>query len=291
MTLNITVAARWLMGMSSDFRLSVNGKPVSDCAPKQVVMHNMSWSGLLCYNGVAHYGSHDTAAWLEEVLQHKWGAQQSQQQVVDVLVHEGSAWLSSIPLEHRRHTFTLITYEDGNPLVHVISNYERLGETNLPAPADRLFHRHKRPRGPKCIVTGQAQAVSGERRKHLEDVLAQQPPAPDDLRLAIAEANRGAAPFAEKDTVSEACVVAYLWRDGSGQMNVYGDVRGEFMPPLFLSGMPLAEQLRAAMAQVGAVGPQSIGGIGWPANQRPDFTQPVAALNAMSISFGPSKLP
>jgi hypothetical protein len=70
-------------------------------------------------------------------------------------------------------------------------------------------------------------------------------------------------------------------------MNVYGDVLGEFMPPLLLSGMPPAEQLRAAMAQVGAVDRRH-----WMAGQqRPNFTQPVAALNAMSISFGPSNLP
>jgi hypothetical protein len=80
-------------------------------------------------------------------------------------------------------------------------------------------------------------------------------------------------------------------KDGSGQMNVYGEAIGEFMPPLILSGMPLAEQLRASMAQVGAVGPQSVGGIGWPANQRPTPGQQFRILGAMSISFGPSKMP
>jgi hypothetical protein len=254
-------------------------------------MHNANWSGLLCYNGVARYGSHDTAAWLEEVLQHEWTVQRTPQQIVDLLIHEGSSWLSTIPDEHKRHTFTLMTYADGNPLVHVISNYERLGESNLPTPADMLFHRHRKPRGPKCIVTGQAQAVTEQRRRQLEDVLAQQPPTPENLRNAIAAANREAAPLAEKDTVSEACVVAYMQRDGSGQMNVYGDVLGEFVPPLMLSGMPLAEQLRGAMDQVGAVGPQSVGGIGWPANQRPQPGLAMAMFGAMSVSFGPSKLP
>jgi hypothetical protein len=74
-------------------------------------------------------------------------------------------------------------------------------------------------------------------------------------------------------------------------MNVYGDAIGEFIPPLILSGKPLAEQLRASMAQVGAVGPQSVGGIGWPANQRPTPGQDFGFLGAMSISFGPSKMP
>jgi hypothetical protein len=194
--------------------------------------------------------------------------------------------LSEIPAEHRRHTFTLITYEDGNPFVHVISNYERPGQPNLATPADALSPRRIKPRGPRCIVTGQARAVSQQRRDHLEDVLARQPPAPDKLRQAIAEANREAAPLAQKDTVSEACVVAYMSRDGSGQMNVYGEITGEFLPPLVLSGQPLAEQMRAAVAQMGATGPHSVDGIGWPANSRPVPGQPL--LGAMSVSFGPA---
>jgi hypothetical protein len=79
--------------------------------------------------------------------------------------------------------------------------------------------------------------------------------------------------------------------DGSGKMNVYGDVIGEFVPPLILSGMPLAEQLRMLMAQQGGGGPQSVGGIGWPANQRPAPGQQFGILGAMSISHGPAKMP
>ncbi len=51
MTLNITVAARWLMAQSSDFRLT--GGEVSDTAQKQVVLHYLDWSGLVA-----------TSAWL-----------------------------------------------------------------------------------------------------------------------------------------------------------------------------------------------------------------------------------
>lgn len=96
-TLNITVAARWLMAMSSDFRLTSDGKPVSDCAAKQTVLQNMGWSGLICYNGVARYRSHDTAAWLEDLLKHEWGEQRSPKQIVELLTNEGNTWLSKIP--------------------------------------------------------------------------------------------------------------------------------------------------------------------------------------------------
>jgi hypothetical protein len=72
-------------------------------------------------------------------------------------------------------------------------------------------------------------------------------------------------------------------------MNVYGDIHGEFLPPLIFSGQPLAEQMKAALTKMGAVGPQSVGGIGWPANRRPTPGQPF--IDAMSVSFGPAKLP
>jgi hypothetical protein len=61
------------------------------------------------------------------------------------------------------------------------------------------------------------------------------------------------------------------------------------MPSLILSGLPLPEQLRGAMAQVSAVGPQSVGGVGWPANHRPQPGQPISMAGMMSVSFGPAK--
>jgi hypothetical protein len=288
-TLNITVAARWLMGMSSDFRLTCDGKILSNCAAKQAVLHNAAWSGLLCYTGVAQYGSHDTAAWLQQLLQHEWGVHRTPAQIVDLLIDEGSEWLRRIPTQYRWHTFTLATYEDGNPFVYVISNFERPGGAYLSTPTEVLFKTRVKPRGPRCIVTGQSQAVSEQQRAALKEVLAQQPPEKERLRLAIAQTNREAAANAHPDTVSESCNVAYLSADGSGQMNVYGDIQGKFDPPLIFSGMPLAEQMQAAMVQMGATGPQSVGGVGWPANRRPMPGQPF--IDAMSVSFGPATPP
>src|SRR3546814_12687434 len=70
MTLNITVAARWMMTQSSDFRLTRGGHLVSDAAQKQVVLHYRDWAGVVCYTGVASAPGHDTAVWLEQVLTH-----------------------------------------------------------------------------------------------------------------------------------------------------------------------------------------------------------------------------
>jgi hypothetical protein len=87
MTLNITLATRWLMLQSSDFRLvrSDTVTPVSETAQKQVVLHYEQWSGLVCYTGVAKWGSHDTAEWLRQVLTHEHG-QRTAQEVVTKIV-------------------------------------------------------------------------------------------------------------------------------------------------------------------------------------------------------------
>ncbi len=149
MTLNITVAARWLMAQSSDFRLThevVDRKTGhmkvvvdSDVSQKQVVLHYVGWSGLVCYTGVAKYGSHDTASWVEKVLGHDDGGQRSPAHIVRLLTERGSVWLRKILPKDRRHTFTMITYEMGKPHVYVISNFERPGQLPHATPADELF--------------------------------------------------------------------------------------------------------------------------------------------------------
>ena len=96
--------------------------------------------------------------------------------IVDLLIDEGSEWLRRIPTQYRWHTFTLATYEDGNPFVYVISNFERPGGAYLSTPTEVLFKTRVKPRGPRCIVTGQSQAVSEQQRAALKEVLAQQPP-------------------------------------------------------------------------------------------------------------------
>lgn len=124
MTLNITTAARWLMSQSSDFRLTavdVNKKRfiTSDTAQKQIVLHYPNWSGLVCYTGIAsfddgHGFKHDTAAWLQQVLEHEPGQKRSTEDVVDLLIREGNTWIGRIPDEYRWHTFTMIAYDEKN---------------------------------------------------------------------------------------------------------------------------------------------------------------------------------
>jgi hypothetical protein len=113
-TLNITPVARWLMAQSSDFRLTsirADGTKAveSHTAQKQFIMHYPQWSGLVCYTGIAKYDDghgfrHDTAAWLQKVLEHPPDQQRSPEDVVGVLMREGNTWLRRIPADKRFHT-------------------------------------------------------------------------------------------------------------------------------------------------------------------------------------------
>ncbi|MFG2785808.1 hypothetical protein ACGFY7_49330 [Streptomyces prunicolor] len=266
MTLNITVAARWLMAQSSDFRLTTQaGVAVSESAQKQVVIQYRNWSGLLCYTGVAKWKSHDTATWLGTALTHKLG-ERSPNDVIGQILDEGSSWLGSVPLTHRRHTFTMITYERAKPNVYVISNFERPNGKSLTTPADSLFCTRVRPRGPRCIVTGYSPAVSQQQSNALKDLLATGPE-PEMLRDAVALASRESSSRA-RGTVGEQCVVAHLCPDGSGEAHVYGNLSAEFLPAMIKSGLNLLPDVQTALGQAGVVGPQRLVGVTWTASEK-----------------------
>jgi hypothetical protein len=263
MTLNITVAARWMMTQSSDFRLTGltrSGVPLSDVAQKQVVLHYFEWSGLVCYTGIARWGRHDTGAWLEDVLTHEPG-QRSARQVVQRLAAEGSKWLSSVPTSYRRHSFTMVAFERRIPHVYVISNFQRGDGRPLSQPLDHFEVDRIRPRGPRCFVTGWADAVTPDQREALQTLLASGTP-PESMRLAVALASRDAAQRA-CGTVGTSCVAAHLLPDGSGEAQVFGNLEGEFIPAMIVTGTNVASFVPPAKTATGASGPTRLVGVTW----------------------------
>jgi hypothetical protein len=258
MTLNITLAARWLMAQSSDFRLTYKKNDgttgfESHNAQKQFVLHYPEWSGLLCYTGIAKYNQHDTVTWLQQVLVHPPDEQRRPLDVASVVASQGSTWLRDIPERYRWHTFTLIAYDKGaRPHVWVISNYQSTDGPDLPKPADKFSISHIGPRSDlRCIVTGWHLAVTPEQKAELEDLLRRKPQ-PETLSDAIALVNRDASisPKA-KDTISKECVVATLLPDGSGEVMVYGDLPKEFLPTFIMNGVDPASAIPEVKAAIG----------------------------------------
>lgn len=246
MTLNITLASRWLMVQSSDFRLTREGTthPVSEAAQKQVILQYFDWSGLLCYTGVAVWGRHNTANWLSSVLSHDPG-HRSISEVIDHLVTDANRWLSDVPPTQRHHSFTFITYQKKVPRVYLISNFQRGWGVDRAAPTDRLMVSPLRPRRPRCLATGQASSVSERQRHELEDLMASNTP-PGRLREAVARASRDSS-FRSDGKVGEACVVSHLLPDGSGESQVFGNLKAEFLPSMIVHGQNVAPEMSSVM--------------------------------------------
>ncbi len=265
LTLNITLAARWMMAQSSDFRLTRTdtGQAVSETAQKQVVLQYWGWAGLICYTGIAQWNRHDTAAWLQDVLTHEPG-ERTPRQVLDEVVREANGWLSAVPIAKRYHSFTLISYEKRIPHVYVASTFERVGGPPLQKPQPTLMVSHLRPRRPRTVVTGWAPAVQSRQRAALEDVLARNPE-PESLRRALALVSRDAATRAQ-GTVGESCVVAHLLPDGSGEAQVFGNLTAEYLPTLISHGMDMSVHVPTASQQSGASGPMRLVGVTWNGN-------------------------
>lgn len=286
MTLNITPVARWLMIQSSDFRLTSirNGKRVieSHTAQKQFILHYPKWSGLVCYTGIATYDDgrgfrHDTATWLQSMLEHPPDQQRSPEDVVRVL-REANTWLRRIRADQRFHTFTMLAYDKkGVPRVWVLSTFERPGQPPKTVGEDDLLCTRTRVSGPQCIVTGWAPAVSKAQKDAILDELAHAPDR-DDMSAAVAIVNREASANAA-DTVSPECIVAALSPDGSGQVTVYGSLPKEFLPSVILRGvsLPIANVLK----QQGLTD-QMLDAVSWPPR-----SQTLGGNTAVAQSFRP----
>jgi hypothetical protein len=174
---------------TSDFRLTIDGRPPEETAQKQVVLNYRNWTRLLCYTGIAQWFGHDTAQWLTRILTHGPDEQRSPREIADVLVNEGG-WLRRVRADRRRHTFTLALFASKLPWVCMISNYQRAGQNDLPQPLDHFIVTCHRPRPSRLYPTGWTNAVDDDdRRELLEQPSSERDPLGlDDRRPMSADA-------------------------------------------------------------------------------------------------------
>jgi hypothetical protein len=124
-----------------------------------------------------------------------------------------------------------------------------------------------RPAVPLCVVTGQRSSVTDKQRKSLIDFVASAPPpTPTQLREEVANCSREAS-LRASDTVSESCVVAHLLPDGSGEAQVFGNLKKEFIPTLIIMGQNTAPHVTGVLQEAGEAGnPHRIVGATWTGN-------------------------
>jgi hypothetical protein len=260
-TLNLTLAARWMIVQTSDFRLTTGpSTPPEETAQKQVVLKYRHWTGLLCYTGIARWFSHDTAQWLDRILTHGPGEQRQPREILEVLVKQGG-WLRRVHEARRRHTFTLTLFANKLPWVCMISNYQRAGQNDLPQALDHFIVTCHRPRPSRVYVTGWSDAVDDTDRKELLEQLSSERD-PIALRRSAAQVSRRCAGKSQQ-MVGEHCVVAHLLPDGFGEVQVFGNPEDEFVPTMILNGENVAKFAPIVFQEAGATTPHRLTGATW----------------------------
>ena len=171
MTLNITILTPAIIYQSSDFRLTDNGKLVTNRSAKSVVLTYSTWTGFVTYTGLGSWpnSDKDISDWVVEWLAD--GKQRTMAEVADCLADEGIKLLAIVQRQFKREhrlTFTLAGFEAGFVRAFVISNFEDCyGTVRAPPDQQLTFTTRTLSGGNKAtvIVTGYKPAVSTDDKR------------------------------------------------------------------------------------------------------------------------------
>jgi tetratricopeptide (TPR) repeat protein len=233
MTLNLTLVTPKDVYQCSDFRLTYIDPPghYTDAeAQKIIVLSTMKWSALVQFAGVGKTSSgFDTTKWLAQlVLRVQPNA--SIQFIVSELLAIGRKHIGN-----EKHSFVVCGFEGENPLIILVSNFQRLPDTRQFFPAPKwTFSTSNQKRiafatgsGAACVKPGDLRGLLAVARKY--------PPSVVQQNLAAVNKTVAESPEA-KNLVSESCFTGHLRRDGAGEL-VPHDVNpgGEYLPDFALS--------------------------------------------------------
>lgn len=233
MTLNLTIASRRFIYQCSDFCLTDTATRQEVAGTNKAIhVTNSTFSALITYTGIGRANRIDTVDLLEN-----WLAQigdVSLQSLRDELLFRTQHWIAGLGLDPRsklpwRHTFVVAAFTsvDSKAQVTVISNFESAHvEQRITSPT---FSQHTVEVGdrPLVLVTGEKRAVPREVRRRLQHEVRKKLDQPAVVRRVLIECNVAAAKHRKFGSViSEACHVANLNSDGSGQDLVSGEAAG-----------------------------------------------------------------
>lgn len=257
MTLNITILTPATIYQSADFRLTDNGKLVTNRSAKSVILTYSTWIGFVTYTGLGRWYGKDLSDWVAEWLAD--GKQRSMAEVADHLADEGTKLLTAYRQQFRRqlqHTFTLAGFEDGFVRAFIISNFEDCFGTVRKSPDQQLTVTTCKLRaGSKAtvIVTGYKLAVSTDDRHKLRALASRYPMDGGRIRRRMEALNAKAAMLSvSKGLISQDCVVLSFRADGSGVLQLSNEATE--VPPQFphiIYGMNVAQTMSNALRSLG----------------------------------------
>jgi len=223
MTLLITAVARDGLHLSSDYRLSDNGKPIETTnGAKQLSVRRTRWLAQVSFTGIAKFGRYDTRAWIQDVS----GSVHAEAPVDDLvatLVECGTKNLASVTYPEKRLTIVIAAVESGNARLFVVSNWETaFGEMSTVQDEFKSFE--VKAGRPLLLVHGNRKALPRAERRRLKRLVTRMAER-TELSSAMANANE-AASRASGGTISAECWVASLLTDGNSFGTNYGKVPG-----------------------------------------------------------------
>ena len=266
MTLNITVMSKAGIHQCSDFRLSAFGRdsngfaiPLEDSSPKVVTVQYLQWSGYLTYCGIGRWNDIPTHRYVADWIA-ACGPSASFEDLVSAIEREGTTWISGIETElkaRKPHTFVFAAFVDEQPRLAVISNIDGVnGRLNGPM-ASGLIASIRKDASTHIYVTGIPSAVTKSERIFLKR-LANQGAQPEVIRHHMARINREASARREAANGISASSMCYsLDQYGGGGGQVYGSVKGRFLPVSLFHGANLSDN--PAIAQLLGSGAQMVG--------------------------------
>jgi len=210
MTLNITVVTERRIYQCVDYRLTdtATGRPYDDAANQKIMIAvGKMWLATVCFNGVGRTGSLETSEWLSDVC-----STVTFEDPFDSLLERlrtADQWLSRVPAKHRRHSFIVGTFLGWQPVIALVSNYERFDRPPAATPASALSIHRLEPSRSQTFVSGQPNEVRRPRRRFLASLAETQP---DRVPVALASVNREVA--SQNDLVSPSCFTSCISRTG-----------------------------------------------------------------------------
>jgi Tfp pilus assembly protein PilF len=231
MTLNLLAATPTDVYMSCDFRLVdlASGRPIDNNAHKLVTFQlEHSW-GLIAVTGVAALGGRSIGEWIAVQV-----TSLPVRSTIDDLLGALAAsnpLLSTIPLKHRRHTFTVGAIAGGRSIVAMVSNFQGLDTPEVSASAEtELRITVQRPRSPRVFVAGAVDAVLPKERESLERLLRSRV-SEERVLAELQEVNEKAA--SRGTMVSRGSYVASVSASGKGRArpSLTSEQEGDFIPP------------------------------------------------------------
>ncbi|MDN5850326.1 MAG: hypothetical protein L0H63_11950 [Nitrococcus sp.] len=223
MTLNVTLATEHRIYQSSDYMITISNpyEVISTSTTKVVQFQYEEAVGFISYTGIARWPRRDSrdtanrvAAWLEGKTDLTLNS------LAELIQAEANPFIRRIAASGSSafHTFTIAGFENGNPAVILVSNYEKADGRTLPErSSDLTISRKDLHNGAFVVVTGQRAAVHKDRKRQLERLGDLDNSSPGQIREVMSRINLLASRSLWRNpSVSESCSVFSIDAAGNG---------------------------------------------------------------------------